>query len=102
MEIKEKYCVSLEIAKQLKEARWEKPTWFHYDYEDKSSLRIQDKPSYSIDGFHAPLATEILEELPIVISVNSYQAIKEKAYEVMQDNFGFNDASLPNALAKMW
>ena len=25
-----------------------------------------------------------------------------EAYEVMQDNFGFNDTSLPNALAKMW
>ncbi len=79
----ERHTVSLEIAKQLKEAGWKKETefwWYEYisavDKENKLVLE-NIEPHWTVNDktktkYPAPLATEILEELPREISINQY------------------------------
>jgi len=68
-----KHCVSLELAKELKEAEWKKSTQYYwvaiikngefnleYCLARRGMLRAKDEKS----KLPAPLATEILEELP--------------------------------------
>ena len=106
----DKHVVNLEIAKELKEAGWKNPTWFHYDCDIKNALVIkQDKPRYSIDGINCPLATEILEELPVGIKGNAFiqdLTIRKDVEGYYNINYGskilITEKDLPNALAKMW
>ena len=118
----EKHCVSLEIAKQLKKAGWKKETEFSYcDTADKRFGRKEEERFYlypkvttSAREFNsggkdiqcpAPLATEILEELPVGIKFENYKSICGKSFTI---TYGQNadsiiwDNLLPNALAKMW
>ena len=114
----EKYCVSLEIAKKLKEAGWKKETefWWH----ETMKVELVDKVWYKgvkedVGGrfFPAPITDEILEELPYEIKIQDrfYWLCIEKEpdhYIVFykdenKDISEFReDKSLPNALAKMW
>ena len=71
----EKYCVSLEIAKQLKEEGWKKETEFAWGkdirYQFDGEYGLVNTSQYILTSakdnweeyFSAPLATEILEEL---------------------------------------
>ena len=87
----DKHCTSLEISKQLKEAGWKKETrfywadcstdrrWGHDNIESLKSFMIVDDScaeSRKHNGdnftFSAPLATEILEELPYKINEIDY------------------------------
>jgi len=136
----DKHCVSLEIAKQLKEAGWKKETefWWEkifvietaklYPQEKVLSIRlVKGKPiiSEEDDGvlfYPAPLATEILEELPEEFEYKEHTyrlqiGKNDKWYAVWYDStdkieinsawskLTFNEENedtLPNALAKMW
>jgi len=131
----DKHCVSLEIAKQLKEVGWKKETEFWWVY---NKLRDEHKICYGLSDccknhsesweyYHAPLATEILEELPkkddsdnlarwrfeIELTKGGMyycrydsidgREIPDNSKEENEDKWVLiNDKSLPNALAKMW
>ena len=109
----EKHCVSLELAKQLKEAGWGKETKFWWANRLGS---ISNKPTEQYYLLHeltvglgevypAPLATEILEELPLQIKLCRYFSKDE--YRCVDDDIHRNahtqvDSNPCNALAKMW
>jgi hypothetical protein len=88
----EKHCVSLEIAKKLKESRWSKETKFWWilnkireTWEIKYGLSECIKEHQeSWEHYSAPLSSEILEELPDV----SFDicARKDKWFVFFQDN----------------
>jgi hypothetical protein len=82
----DKHCVSLELAKQLKEVGWGKETEFWWNAHDRidkeSNISYQD--NFILENFNkwgnicggyesiaAPLATEILEELPKNITIQN-------------------------------
>ena len=107
-----KHCVSLGIARQLKEAGWKQPAeflWFDSKFKDKpnevflsnSNLRCRND---FVDwvAYYAPIATELLEELPEGLIINKCQDI----YRIRQLLPGFvhhdEDKFLPNALARIW
>ena len=107
-----KHCVSLGIARQLKEAGWKQPAeflWFDSKFKDKpnevflsnSNLRCRND---FVDwvAYYAPIATELLEELPEGLIINKCQDI----YRIGQLLPGFvhhdEDKFLPNALARIW
>jgi len=113
-----KHCVSLGIAKQLKEAGWEERVEFYYEENanasqlaliPKSNARYWEK-DYVYPGqlnnkwnaYPAPIATELLEELPEGLIINKCQDI----YRIRQLLPGFvhhdEDKFLPNALARIW
>ena len=112
------HVVSLEIAKQLKEAGWKKETEFDF-VEHKSILSsgyeecrllipatsVSLYPEEYWNYYPAPLATEILEELPEKISLCAFYAKSE--YRAV-DNDVHRNASTQvshnpcNALASMW
>ena len=125
----EKHCVSLELAKQIQEAGFKKETEFwwtqHKEQEQNPNYRdcamVCDKgtlemyPSEFWNLYPAPLATEILEELPFRLREvdDDYwlwvTKLKHGGYEVRYRNSNHSrtlkivqDDSLPNALAKMW
>jgi hypothetical protein len=116
-----KHCVSLELAKQLDKAGWKKETEFVWAIgrEDKKAYLIEipsgdtmlelEKPT---KGKHyiqeisklypAPLATEILEELPDYTTI--YRIGKgNKCWHCLteKDDLKLADTLL-NVLAKMW
>ena len=85
----EKHCVSLELAKEIKEAGWNKKTEFRWYPEVlvENEVRIEDNifevsplavgGSWYISNdkremlrlyYYAPLGTEIIEELPNIIN----------------------------------
>jgi hypothetical protein len=106
---------SLEISKQLKETGWKKETEFYWlpcfnGVKEEWHL-VPKKELCGCGGckeaLPAPLATELLEELPSELEDTCVLLIRklEKEYEV---GYGvdsitkeFEDKSLPNALAKM-
>ena len=102
------HCVSLELAKELKVVGWNKETEFWWELNSLTKqFDLQNKDKEDNYGFlngikyPAPLATEILEELPQGISIrkgwgfrNDYIIFDNEANEIC------NDKSLPNALAK--
>lgn len=111
------HVVSLEIAKQLKEAGWDKKTtfcWLEIDDEWILDLYANDKYNDVYTSIiPAPLATEILEELPDKITLNTRTHWlwigKMKGYEMSYTThddgdmpIAVDDESLPDALAKMW
>jgi len=109
----DKHCVSLEIAKQLKEVGWKKETEFWWVY---NKLRDEHKICYGLSDccknhsesweyYPAPLATEILEELPLKIKLCRYFSKDE--YRCVDDDIHRNantqvDSNPCNALALMW
>jgi hypothetical protein len=104
----EKHCVSLELAKQLKEAGWKKrvKSWWIKQSNGKYQLWVG---SYIVkDKYPAPLATEILEELPREISIKQYPESDSVRYQVGHntDKMGLQtfrySNSLCDALAEMW
>jgi len=111
----ESHVVSLEIAKQLKEEGWKKETEFWWVITLISNWHISmGKPDEGWcilnkgNYFAAPLATEILEELPNDLRIERYEAVGEVGYEVTicykdkETRHGFCGLNLTNALGKMW
>jgi len=110
----EYHVVSLEMAKKLKEAGWKKETEFWWSREkeqDKYKLTYSYSKFQSADPlphFAAPLATEILEELPTSINTEFIHDLT-----IRKDDEGFYNVhygrtklvtrkGLPDALATMW
>ena len=115
------HCVSLELAKELAKNGWSKKTEFwwtqHKEQQDnpayKDCAMICDKETlemYPIEFwnvFPAPIATEILEELPEDLTKNGSFLASVKcnngfSVSYTDDDPEYFDESLPNALAKMW
>jgi len=127
------HCVSLEIAQQLKEAGWGKETEFwwtegskfgEHRIETKETLdkefqlyKYSEKTDYNylIDGcrfYPAPLATEILEELPENISIKNTRGgfwrliyglpLQVKEGIIEQNTKIVDGKNFCDALAKMW
>ena len=67
----EKYVVSLDLAKKLKEAGWRKPTEFLWDIDFPELWHNSKKADFSQYDWiaPAPLAEEITKELPDHIAV---------------------------------
>jgi len=95
----EKHCVSLEIAKQLKEAGWKKETEFWWvECSDKSwAINNTFAQNYK-NKYPSPLATEILEEL----TNDQISEYTEKADSILDWDDTVNVFRSANALAKMW
>jgi len=118
----EKHCVSLEIAKQLKEAGFKKETEFWWvmpnflDTNKEFRIALKDNAVYQalnfggllkeqiIAFYPAPLATEILEELPVGYYATRLLDKDDKFYKCINSDFtkDFNGDNLADALAKMW
>lgn len=117
----EKHVVSLEIAKKLKEMRWEKETNYSftnlYRVDGKFDLvNITKKQCRGKLVYAAPLATEILEELPKWWKHDRGQMLEiiysdGDVYWVNYTDYTgscppnvpeIEDKSLPDALARMW
>jgi len=109
-----KNVTSLELSKELKEFGWKKKTEFWWVKCSDKSWELTDNDfqmNYKIK-FPAPLATEILEELPIDIAGHDlemviYKAAGGRGYSVSYPHkyggsFGYCDLSLTTALAKIW
>ena len=103
------------MAKELKEARWKKETefwWIEYHCGDmKEHWELREKPLIKCRLISAPLATEILEELPDKLGNLEELTIHKLPKGAWRVNYWDNeklkviqkfDKSLPNALAKMW
>lgn len=109
-----KHVVSLEIAKQLKEAGWKKETEFWWNWNCASAEWILMNENMSLretypyeESIAAPLATEILEELPELsegyrLGYNKTWWIESHIPENDQQDIIFAANILPDALAKMW
>lgn len=118
----ENHCVSLEIAKQLKEAGWKKETEFWWVDLTFSRGEWLLRNSFEASRFKeqtkypAPLATEILEELPCIIKIKQFLGSMDGHLETYKKEYKgkiwygvcyrsikhCTDFTLPNALAKMW
>jgi len=127
----EKHCVSLELAKELKEAGWKKETefwweeWIKNAHTPYKSYLVREKRNIPylegrMEYISAPLATEILEDLPAYITQGKWEHIL-KILKIEKENYSVNytnnecrslgdcfcrqmfvDKPLPNVLAKMW
>ena len=110
----ESHVVSLEMAKKLKEAGWKKETEFWWSREkeqDKYKLTYSYSKFQSADPlphFAAPLATEILDELPISLKGEFIQdlTIRKDDEGYFNINYGcrilVSGIGLPDTFAKMW
>ena len=109
----DKHCVSLEISRDLKEAGWKKEAEFWWWRPNKTTnhweINMFKKVSFIDDNtcICAPLATEILEELPDMSfdtgrRNNLWVVFFQNNTEGEKVNVVCKDKSLPNALAKMW
>jgi len=119
----DKHCVSLEIAKQLKESGWKKETEFWYcegsNYHENTKswtayIDIFSRKELSknyVDFkvlYPAPLATEILEELPREVSIKQYPENDSVRYQVGHNvdkmalqTFSYSN-NLCDALGEIW
>jgi len=116
-----KHCVSLEIAKQLKEAGYNQRGecwWFISPMSDPIIVSANPLLGHSEEAYVAPLATEILEELPFGLEgENGNDILKIERYKNGYSVCYFDDGqdkytgkthllkmsdTLPNALAKLW
>lgn len=114
------HVVSLELAKQLKEAGWTKPTefwWTNYYYVEHAGLIKTDNFMVGYDSvadldddligkgyahFSAPLATEILGEIQEKVSIQiTYSNKTELRVFDLRRGIFFTD-TLPNCFAKLW
>ena len=111
----ESHVVSLEIAQELVEAGWKKETefrWYQqYDKEWKLRHKAVVKEGWVYQSIPAPLATEILEELPYEINADLPHWLKiekeDTSYIVSysdenSDDLIFYQEELLATLAKMW
>jgi hypothetical protein len=115
----DKHCVSLELAKQMKEAGFNKETefwWVHNKIRDTWEIKYGlseciKEHQESWEHYPAPLATEILEELPNELGNLKELTIHKLPEEKWRVNYWDDeklkciqkfDKSLPNALAKLW
>jgi len=120
----ENHCVSLEIAKQLKEAEypqkghfwWQKGTYIGNDKRSEECFIASTKEvAGDKEGnfWVAPLATEILEELPDKCPIHEGELLICPAFTNGDFFVGYGEhinlqgchiesGNLPNALAKMW
>ncbi len=119
------YVCSLSIAKQLKEVGWNKETEFWWSREkeqDDYELTLSYSKFQTADPMphiSAPLATEILEELPkyinkdgkrfalkIVIAANwkslTYDEVGIGSGKCLFDCINDDEVSLQNWLAETW
>lgn len=114
------HVTSLELSKKISKEGWKKPTefwWNHNTYTDEWSLSDINKTNWACNDAEtkyyevipAPLATELLEELPSWLNNNGFLQMwkpthhwrveyenKDKKYPQISEEY------LPNALAKMW
>lgn len=111
------HCVSLELSRELKEngypqegemwwmeSYWGDGTMIRWDIVSEKDKDIGENSCVS------PLATELLERLPVPLLVFTKMPKGKKEIQYIityADTFGKNpattiDESLPNALAKMW
>ena len=95
----EKHVTSLEISKELKKAGFSKETEFWWSMYWKEFKLYSNRPHKEFIGeyYPAPLATEILEELPEFLDL-----ARQDDFTVSYGDGFFEDKSLPNALALMW
>ena len=122
--MKFEHCVSLELAKKLKEAGWNKETEFWW--QNLNSWNIVNKDlaedvvyrnaerNVAIETIVAPLATEILEELPppkgdeeivsgkMKLSEEYYCCLESTNRDYKLVRKEIIDFSLPDTLAQMW
>lgn len=116
----DKHCVSLELARELKEVRWKKKTEFWYvallDHETSKVIRYSlekwgrypscvsnEMWTNEEDNLPAPLTTEILEELPRDGTLKIYSYASGFRVVIDRENgYGVEEEYLPNALARMW
>jgi len=121
-----KHCISVELAKQLKKTGWTKETEFsfcdvadkRFGREENEQFMLYDKDTAgnrrrNTEGkdiqYFAPLATELLEELPRGVKSDGL-VIKTDLDEFFDEFFKvyygltafIAQPGLPNALAKMW
>jgi hypothetical protein len=118
------HTVSLRLAEFLKEAKWKKGTEFWWrQLKDPDANNDWELGCYVNEDEYkvlsAPLATEILEELPRIIHKYDnnffircsrhkemwcvyYYYYGQGSYEELLDNYRVYDKSLPDALAKFW
>jgi len=114
----EKHCVSLELAKQLKETGWKKETEFEWGQHRNGKWAIEphsfisalkDSDDISPITYPAPFATEILEELPREYEswITIIRTKPDNGYKLLHRDIeakiglNFDGDNLPNALAKM-
>jgi hypothetical protein len=113
-----KHRVSLQLAKELKEAGFPQKGefWWKEDLGIPNLTQFNSKLCSTLLGckyYVAPLATEILEKLPKAFKEDDYQISIETEYEqiwcVMYSNIHTNivdyeerDLNLCDALARMW
>lgn len=100
----EKYCTSLEVSKRLKEAGWKKETkfsWFSLLNTEGWGLASTKELDEIVEPFryHAPIAGEILEELPVFVGL--YKTEMHGYCVRYIDNF-FRSTNLADALAECW
>ena len=107
-----KYCVDLEIAKELEESGFPQETYFWWNecfITKISTYEIHSQKGY-LEGKHlsAPTSDEILKELPITINKVKNLTIHKGNTEYYVNYQEYNkhpiiyDKILSNALAKMW
>lgn len=115
------HVVSLDLAKQLKEAGYSQQSEFYF--RPTGSIYHGDGHPTLPDDVAAPLSTELLEQLPETIydedessgmkydlDIWKKEGLYHVAYWWDEDtrrlsnvkHMKFSDASLPNALAEMW
>lgn len=113
-----KRCVSLELAKELKEAGWTKPVEFywcdvsgqwkeqkpHFQFYEKSTAEARQYNSKNKETqYPAPLSDEILEELPSCEIRKNKGGVIGEMYMVKSYPIDWiTDKSLPNILARFW
>lgn len=115
-----KHVVSLELAKRLKEAGYPQESEFvwifresmyadrHYEVNRKNEWqlipRIKEPTDTCGEQVAAPLATELLEQLPITTKITVKLSINSgsRGYIVQYDKFEIGKYSLPDALAEMY
>ena len=107
------HCVSLELARELKNAGWEKETefwWIHNKIRDVWEIKYGlseciKEHQESWEYYPTPLATEILEELPGNIKKIHCLIITKMSRQWKVGYHGkivILDKCLPNASAKCW
>lgn len=111
--------VSLEIAKQLKEAGWKKRCFFAYSKQQYVYAQNEDyqETSYDPSNLQAPQMHEILEELPEKIDTPKievrmeitnkgrhakYQRYNKKTGEKDGCFYAVNDSNPHNNCALLW
>ena len=116
----QKFCVSLEIAKEMEKAGWKKETEFSYVKNCNDVIMMitsfelsQWDGSEIKENYSAPLSDEILEELPDIAREYEFYIFKDDRGYIVgygddnnvlseDDEIPFINKALPNAFAKMW